>query len=550
MLFSALIDADRLDTERFCDPEVSESRELERPSISTLLKNLEMQIQALSTGRADIVSAMRARVVDDTRAAANRDRGLFSLTVPTGGGKTLSGMLFALKHALRHRLKRVIVAIPFTSITEQTADVYRSIFGEAAVVEHHSAIDPIRDTDANRRASENWDAPIIVTTNVQLFETMFTNRPSRARKLHSISESVLILDEAQTLPVGFLEPILHALNECVEHYRSSVVFSTATQPAFSGSMIGDRKGLVCAEIIRDQRTLFESLERVTVSLPSDLTQPTSWEQIAERIRDERQALVITHQRKDARQLASLLPSSLHLSAAMCAEHRSAVIREVKRRLLMNEHCILVSTQVVEAGVDIDFPLVLRALGPLDSLAQAAGRCNREGRLRDADGNLTTGLFEIYVPPSLPPPSTRSAISVTSTILNTRGFSLTDPALFSSYFARLYRACVTDEKGIQHLRRNFNFERVAEAFVLIDDSQVPVVVPYGDAQRHVERLNSALEAGKGERRALRALQRFIVNVPRSTLKTLVEQGEIEELGDLIRVLRTSERYDATFGLRTD
>jgi len=548
MLFSCLVDADRLEAELH---QPGDRRLQPAQPLTDLLSKLERHISSVATGSKSPVNDLRSAVLANCRKMADSPTGAFSLTVPTGGGKTLSAMDFALRHAIEHNLDRVIVAIPFTSITEQTANVYRHIFGADSVVEHHSAIDPVDDTPANRRASENWDAPIIVTTNVQLFESIFANKTSRARKIHSVAKSVLILDEAQTLPSAFLDPILSCLHELTEHYRTSVVFSTATQPALSGRTFEKSKSLVAQEIVENPLALFQQVNRVAVSVPTDLETPTSWSALAARLKGERQALIVTHQKEDARELASRIPESLHLSASMCAAHRSVVLEEAKNRLSNGAPCVLVSTQVVEAGVDIDFPFVMRALGPLDSMAQAAGRCNREGRLKDATGASIQGRFEVFIAPSPPPPGTRDAVSVTKTVLSLSksGFSLIDPEIFLDYFKRLYYNCETDEKGIQIQREESNFEQVARDFRLIDEGQCAIIVPYSDAADHVKHLEASFVAERAERHAQRALQRFIVNVSRSKYEHLEETGSLRIVSDTVAVLSPSDHaeYDPRFGL---
>ncbi|MFW6206810.1 MAG: CRISPR-associated helicase Cas3', partial [Gemmatimonadota bacterium] len=308
--------------------------------------------------------------------------------MPTGGGKTLSGMGFALRHALVHGFERVIVAIPYTSIIEQTADTYRGVFGDG-VLEHHSAVASEAHEDADpvswhqlwrRLAAENWDARIVVTTTVQLFESVFANRPAPCRKLHNLVGSVLILDEAQTLPSHHLAPILAALSELTAHYRMSVVFCTATQPAVSAQPYA-QVFEAAREIVPAPGTYFAALRRVTYEVPAS-SERWSWQRVADEMRRSDQCLAVVNTKADALALLEVLdaPEVLHLSTNLCGAHRREVLADVRERLQSGRPCRLVSTQVVEAGVDLDFPLVLRAVGPLDRIVQAAGRCNREGSL--------------------------------------------------------------------------------------------------------------------------------------------------------------------------
>lgn len=551
VLFSALIDADRTDTEAFCDPERAAARASALPTLAVLRDALVAAQRHLSAeAPPTVVNAVRATILADCVDAAPRAPGIFALAAPTGAGKTLAAMRFALEHAVAHGLHRIVVAIPYTSIIEQTAAVYRTIFGRDAVIEHHSAIEPDKDTDANRRACENWDAPIIVTTNVQLFEAMFTHRTTRARKLHALVRSVIVLDEAQTIPVDFLEPILGGLRELVEHYGSSLVIATATQPALAG-----RLKLPVVEIIRDSAQHFAALDRVDIRIPESLSTPTSNAQLAEQLKSEDQGLVITHLRADARDLAERLPDAIHLSASMCAAHRTVVLRRVRALLADGRPCRVVATQLMEAGVDVDFPSVRRVLGPLDAMAQAIGRCNREGRLRDAHGNLCRGRFEVFVAESRPPQGQRIAVNVTRTILELHGArALSDPAIFPDYFQRLYTNAQTDAKHIQRDRKSYKYRTVGERFEIIAGGRtMPIVVPYADAAAAVERLRGTLAAGRGERAALRGLQRYVVAVPSRVHAQLDAAGDLERVGDAIDVLRAeaiAARYDDRLGLVYD
>jgi len=385
MLFSSLVDADFLDTEAFMNPEKADRRGHYRPlaELSTAFESY--MARKCAKAPTSHVNAVRAEILRACEDRASDPPGLFSLTVPTGGGKTLSSMAFALGHAKAHGLERIIYVIPYTSIIEQTADQFRQIFDDD-VLEHHSNLDsPEGETEdaPSRLAAENWDAPIIVTTTVQFFESLFASRTSRCRKLHNLVGSVVILDEAQLLPPDFLNPILLALQELVTNYRVSVVFSTATQPAFEPrrSFDFDFHGLPgVRELIPDPLSLYRRLERTRLSLMRELKEPVTWDELASEMTSHPTVLCIVSRRDDARALWERMPAgTFHLSALMCGAHRSERISQIKQRLIDNEPTRVVSTQLVEAGVDFDFPVVFRAVAGLDSVAQAAGRCNREGR---------------------------------------------------------------------------------------------------------------------------------------------------------------------------
>ncbi|MBI2817804.1 MAG: CRISPR-associated helicase Cas3' [Acidobacteria bacterium] len=559
-LFSALVDADRLDTEEFCDPAKSALRS-RFSLIGTLREKLDSFIDKemaglTALGKSSQLNLARAHILNACRTAAMLEPGISSLTVPTGGGKTLSGMSFALGHAERWGHRRVIVVIPYTSIIEQNADVYRRALGAENVVEHHSNLDPEKAkrqygqefTDRNELACENWDAPIIVTTTVQFFESLFSNHPSRCRKLHNIARSVIILDEVQSLPPGFLLSIVDALNALVTHYGCTVVLSTATPPALA-ARIGFEKGLHgIREIVANPKELAQKLKRVEYFWP-DLQAPAmTWEQLTSNLLDHQQVLAIVHKRDDARNLAQQLYKSdpdtpvFHLSALMCAAHRSAKLAEIKGTRTQGSPCRVVSTQLVEAGVDLDFPIVYRALGGLDSMVQAAGRCNREGR-RDK------GQVVIFRAESSPPPGTpKQALGVMEAMLQEAGGTLdpADPELFEKYFRMLYFTKDLDMKHIQTLRQEFNFASVGREFRLIEDGFTKsIVVPYEGVAEHLLRLRT-----EGPRReTLRNLQRFTVNVYPNAFDKLTKAGALEEVTESIFTLSKpyEKYYDKRFGL---
>ena len=400
MTYSALIDADSLDTEAHQQDGAAHPERDAVPRLNHLWDRYQAFLTDQPTPEEDMVNAVRMEVHEACLSAAGEPQGIFRLTVPTGGGKTRSAMAFALRHGVEHGLRRVIVAVPFNTITQQTAGVYREIFEEGygghAVLEHHSAADDIRDDDGfgpgdvwQRLAAENWDAPIVVTTTVQLFESLFSNRRGRTRKLHNIAGSVIILDEAQALPPHLLSPILDGLRDLASHYGVSVVLSTATQPTFE--IIGEFRQVQAREINASNPRHFQALRRVEYEWRTG--QRNKWPEVAGWMRQEPSVLAIVNTRRHALELLDALgdADALHLSTLLCGAHRNRVLREVIRRLTSGEPCRLVSTQVVEAGVDLDFPTVLRAEAPLDSIIQAAGRCNREGRLE-------RGKIVVFRPP--------------------------------------------------------------------------------------------------------------------------------------------------------
>lgn len=555
LLFSALVDADFLDTEEHFDATRPELR-LGGPPIDELWRRFVRSHQAHTVNaEPNLLNRLRAEIYGHCLAAAEAEPGLFRLTVPTGGGKTLSGMGFALRHALAHDLRRIVVAIPFTSIIEQTADTYLQVFGDG-VLEHHSAVAPLEHeaTEAVRRedvwrrlASENWDAPIVVTTTVQLFESLFSNRPGACRKLHNLAGSVIILDEVQTLPFELLAPILDALRELTENYRVSVVFCTATQPAVTLPPYSE-VFQAARPIVPEPERYFQALRRVTYEVPSD---PWPWARVADEMKTSPQSLVVVNTKKDAHALLEALddPRALHLSTNLCGAHRRKVLSEVRERLRDDAPCRLVSTQVVEAGVDLDFPLVLRAIGPLDRIVQAAGRCNREGGLGRAGGRVV--VFDPSEGSSPPPGVYKSGIDTARRVL-AQGGDLHDPATYETYFRSLSQGVNLDRKEIQPERAGWNFATVAERFRLIDDDSLPVLVPYPSRNEMDARLAATTSGGANPRALFRTLQPYLVTVRRRVATRYAAQGLLEEvlpglwhwLGDYEPVAGLVERTELT------
>jgi CRISPR-associated endonuclease/helicase Cas3 len=558
-LFSALVDADFLATEEFYSPGRRQAVG-EYEDIPTLRRRLDEHLAWLLAGlpderRASLVNRRRAEVLAACRTAAEHPRGLFSLTVPTGGGKTLAAMAFALRHAERWDLRRVIVAIPFTSIVEQNARVYADALGPRNVLEHHSALDPLAAEERNgeaelrrRLAAENWDAPVVVTTNVQLFESLFANSPSRCRKLHRIARSVILLDEAQTLPIPYLLTVLEALRELVDHFGCSVVLTTATQPALARreSLPQGLQGV--REIITEPVGLARDLKRVRPVWPAGDEPPLPYAELARRLLGHDRVLAVVHLRRDARTLAELLPEegTFHLSALMCPAHRSQTLAEVRERLAVDGPCRLVSTQLIEAGVDVDFPVVYRCLGGLDSLAQAAGRCNREGRLLPGLGDVVFFRAETRPPAGIP----RKGLAVVEGMLREKGgeIDLDDPGMYDLYFRKLYLLCEKDPEHIQALRQGLCFASVARKLRLIEDASEAIVVPYGEAG---ERL-AALWRDGPDRLRRRALQPFTVNIRRQTVSLLTGLGALETVVDGVNALTPPfhHLYHPRFGLIAD
>lgn len=526
MLFSCLVDADFLDTEKYMEAK-------ERGDYLTLEELKKKFDEFMSQKKPDNeLNKMRNEILNQCREKAELEPGFFSLTVPTGGGKTLSSMAFALEHALKHNKKRIIVTIPYTSIIEQTAEIFKSVFGEDQVVEHHSNLDPEKENHKNRISCENWDASIIVTTNVQLFESLLGNKTSVCRKLHNIVNSVIILDEAQMIPTQYLKPILSVLKGLVNYFGVTVLLMSATQPALTG-MIGTAPNIIegienVKEIIDDPDELSKKFKRVNFILPKDINQSESWDTIAEKLQQHNQVLCVFNKRNDCRALHKLMPEgTIHLSGYMCGEERSEVIADIKTKLNNNAPIRVISTQLVEAGVDIDFPVVFRALTGLDSIGQAAGRCNRENKIKDG------GKVYVFVPPSSSPPGfLRKCEDAGKSVLRNIKDNEFKPSLYAEYFKYLYSNLNSfDEADFQsHLVRDakvfdFQFRTFSQNFNMIDDKkQMSIIVRYKNNSTLIDQLKYV----GASKELLRKLQRYIVNVPIYTFNRIKEANYIEEV----------------------
>lgn len=555
MLFSCLVDADFLDTEAFMDERRKDLR-AGYPALNELLSAFDQYMNDKTANATDSpVNRIRTEVLRQCCEKATLPPGLFSLTVPTGGGKTLSSTAFALNHAMHHGKQRVIYVIPYTSILEQTAEIFRKIFGDENVIEHHSNLDPDKEDSRSRLATENWDAPIIVTTNVQFFESLFAARTSRCRKLHNIVNSVVVLDEAQLLPPEFLAPILHVMQDLSQNYKVSFVLSTATQPAFSPRpKFSGLRGV--QELMDDPDGLYADLKRVEAELPRDFNAPRTWESIAEELQQYDSVLCIVNSRTDCRALHALMPrDTIHLSALMCGQHRSEVIADIKQRLKDGIPTRVISTQLVEAGVDIDFPVVYRALAGLDAVAQAAGRCNREGMLPGM------GKVVVFVPPKPAVPGLlRKAQQSGQEIMRlTEGDPLTRER-FEAYFRHYYASLNSlDEENIIGLldmhnrvearRAEFSFRTAADKFQLIkEEGQTAVIVHYGESHNFIAALEASQNMEPHQRRGvLRRLQRYTVNIREQECRKLMTSGDIREIFEGCHIQQTDTLYHSQLGL---
>lgn len=551
MLFSCLVDADRLDS-AFWPLSPPTDRLLEA---SRLLEKVQEERQRkIAQHPESSLKFSRNQIFDACLIKAESPQGFFSLTVPTGGGKTLSAMAFALAHARKHQLRRVIVVIPYLSIIEQNAAEYRRILGDDVVLENHSSVKPRTDAaeeekDALELAAENWDSPIVITTSVQFIESLLSDRPSRCRKLHRIANSVVIFDEVQTMPSHLLQPIFSVFRELKRQYGVSFVFSSATQPAFLKSTSlpdGFTQGEMLP-IIDDPNQLFRTLRRVNYHLPRE-GDTLDWPELAARMAlpENFQCLCVVNLTKHAAKLWDHLRGALpeaeqrmlfHLSSAMCPAHRLRVIRLMRWLLKRGHPCRVVSTQLIEAGVDVDFPTVWRALGPLDSIVQTAGRCNREGRMergnvhvfRPMEHKIPGGVYAVA--------SGQASIAVSQydSPEEAEEALATDPEIFTGYFHGLYQNVDTDPREggytIQEERERLNFRTVGRRAKVIDNDTQPVIVTYGAGKRLVQAIRKRqLPPGSPRftRDDQRSLQRYMVNLRQRDFDSLLALRLIEPL----------------------
>ncbi len=556
-LFSCLVDADYLDTERFMKPEVFALRG-NKVSLLELMPKLDSYLQSLKENvTPSEVNKIRNCIQQYCIDSACAEQGIFSLTVPTGGGKTLSSLVWAMRHAATHNLRRIIIAIPYTSIIVQTARVLKDIFGEENVLEHHSNLNPANIKDEELReqtmmAMENWDYPIIVTTNVQLLESMMGSRSSDCRKLHNICNSVLILDEVQTLPTDFLQPIVDSLDTYQRIFGVSILLTTASQPILSGLIEGCNPSTSflgignIVEIIPPDLRLHDRLRRVLLSLDEE---SSNYDEIAERLRKHDRVLCIVNTRCDAKEIFDRLPDegiTLHLSRMMCPKHVSEVIAEIRKSIETKENKIVrvVATQLIEAGVDIDFPVVYRQEAGLDSVLQAAGRCNREGER----GMCTTYVFSLTKEHQLPPGSMRAGNEARKTLSADSDWFA--PETMTEYFQQLYcRTQTFDCKGMHEYLynpRDIQYEEAAQEFKLINDNSIPVIVNWNDSPSLVDMLRH-----EGPSYSLmKQIAQYSVNVRSNDLKKLLSAGTLEEVIEGTYYANEHAQYSEKVGLLTE
>lgn len=578
MLFSALVDADRLDTERFMTPDLSAERlriKGNYASLSTLRERLRAKTESFRSAPDTPVNRARAYFLESCRThGAESDPGIYTLSLPTGAGKTISSMAWALEMAIRNHHDRIIYVIPYTSIITQTAMVFREIFGEENILEHHSevVVEQQGEGDSNdeqmsrlKFLTENWDAPIILTTNVQFFESLFASKPAKCRKVHSIANSVIVMDEVQALPEGFLSPILSAISTLSGAFHCSILCCSATQPVYDEALSSpddggdyyiplDTKG----DLVPREAKYFTPFDRVDYHLEP---QTVTSQELAERLAAEHSVLCVVNSRKDAGQVYRALrdlpkvkaDEVIHLSRSMCSAHLRRAIETIKERMREGEPTKVISTQLIEAGVDLDFPCVWRAHSGLGSIIQAGGRCNREGKMEQrgqvfvfslTDGSKSFGNIA-------------RGCNATKMLLHKLSNKIadpTDPEVIAKYY-RLYFRDIPDfdtegiGKDLTDDPEDINFESAAEHFKLIDDKGTfPVIVPYMEEGKALVRKIRNHEILSRE--DYHRMQEYSVSLRQGDYTTLLGHGNIEQIPwgeDFISVLVDDNCYDSVAGV---
>lgn len=542
MLYSCLVDADFLDTERFMNAGKVEREPGE--DMYTLFQKLQTHISNwLLNEKIDTVNGRRTEILKHCLDCGEKGRGLFRLTVPTGGGKTIASMAFALRHAVKNHMDRIIYVIPYTSIIEQNAKVFRDVLGDDNVLENHCNIDYTSSEELKpmQLASENWDKPIVVTTNVQFFESLFGNRSAKCRKLHNIANSVIIFDEAQMLPNDYLVPCIAAMEELLQNYRTSIVLCTATQPALASFFREKTKAVELCPRMPEQ---FRFFERVTYRNMGKVTQ----ENLVDQLKQENQALCIVNTKKRAQAIFKQLKGEgvYHLSTAMYPLHRKEVLEEIKTRLRTKKRCIVISTSLVEAGVDLDFQTVYRQLAGIDSIIQAAGRCNRNGKRGKEESIVCIFQFE----DAERAPGQRQQMDITQTML-AEGWELSSLDSIEQYFGRLYhyRGESLDKKKImeEFKGRRYNFAKVGREFKLIEEDTKTIFI---GREKAAQELLWQLKNKGYTKSGMRLAQQYCVQVYEREFENLYGSGKVvpvsEDIEDFYE-LADLEQYTEEMGL---
>ena len=543
MLYSCLVDADFLDTEHFMK-NGSVDREYQA-DMAVLKEKLYSFISDWYPPKGEL-NQKRCSILENCIDKHMLEQGVFTLTVPTGGGKTIASLAFAIKHAMAKGLKKIIYVIPYTSIIEQTADIFRKILGEDNVLEHHSNVNyeaeetTVEYSARMSLASENWDVPVVVTTAVQFFESLYSNKSSKCRKLHNIAESVVIFDEAQMIPLPYLKPCVYAISELTKNYKVTAVLCTATQPSLESVFKEFDNGFCAKELCPKELLLDQIFKRTRFEYAGNM----SWSEVSEHILERKQILCIVNSRKAAKTVYELIngEGSYHLSTLMIPAERKRVLAEIRERLKNGEMCRVVATSLIEAGVDVDFPEVMREQAGLDSVLQAAGRCNREGRKTIESSVVTVFKSEEKVAPLF-----SANISACENVLK-KYDDITRPECIMEYYNQLYYLKgenYLDKKGIINYIKNGNypFKTVSDTFKMIDSDTYAVYIPLAKGKELVQRRKN----GEMSKELFRTLGQYSVNIYREHLKSLLNAGDVEKVSESEWVLCNMSLYDKNMGI---
>lgn len=547
MLYSCLVDADYLDTEAFMSRDMSSERK-PGASMDILCEKLEGHISNwLENDDLSTINGRRTEILKHCLDMGKEEKGLFRLTVPTGGGKTVASLAFALKHAKEHHMDRIIYVIPYTSIIEQNAKVFSDILGSENVLENHCNVDYESDEELKpmQLAAENWDKPVIVTTNVQFFESLFSNKSSKCRKLHNIANSVIIFDEAQMLPNDYLKPCMAVVEQFIRYYHSSVILCTATQPALKGILAED---ISAKELCPRMEEQFQFFKRVSVKNLERISEGD----LIQKLKMERQVLCILNTKKRAQKIYQCLQGEgvFHLSTSMYPIHRKRVLNEIRERLEKDERCVVISTSLVEAGVNLDFCTVYRQMAGVDSIIQAAGRCNREGKRPIEDSN--TYIFQLDEKEYIP--GQRKQLEVTENLLKD-GKSLEELETIKNYFKMLYhlRGESLDKKNILKAfkGKNFPFSEVSKSVKLIEEDTKTIFIP--KEERAVELLNE-LKIKAITKKLMQEMGQYCVNVYERDFNKMFDAGILREISENMKdeflELTDLGKYTEEMGLALD
>lgn len=549
MIFSCLVDADFLDTENFMsNQKISRGK---FASIEELKIKFDEYVKRKfydenSVRYNEPINKRRRKILEECiYIGDNTSETLLSLTVPTGGGKTISSMAFALNNAIHHKRNRIIYVIPYTSIIEQNAQIFSNIFGNENIIEHHSGAEyeytESEKESIKKLATENWDAPIIITTNVQFFESLFSNRTSKCRKLHNIANSVIIFDEAQMIPIEFLKPCVDAINELTTHYNCTAVLCTATQPSLEKFFENRTINEICTEIDEN----YNFFRRTTIKV---LEENISKDTLTELLQENRQVLCILNKKKTAKEIFENLNNNenvFYLTTNLCAVHRSKTLQKIKECLEKNLPCRVISTSLVEAGIDLDFPCVYREIAGIDSVIQAAGRCNREGQFAKDESFVYVFALENENPVQ----NQKLRISAANLVCEKYFSELDSIQSIKYYFDCLHKWARDrlDKKEIQKLYQELKFQEIAEKFKLIDENTKAIFIPYDETSRQIE---VRLLNGKISRTLLRTANKYIVNVYCDTYQKMLSAQKIKLIDESIALLVDLNLYGEDTGLNLE